>query len=89
MKNIENTTDINSIKDGISLISNKFNTFLKSKDITKIDDIGQDFNTDLHDAITKIPVENIELKGKIVDVIKKGYMIHDKVMRHSKVIIGD
>jgi molecular chaperone GrpE len=88
IKNIENTNDINSIKEGISLISNKFNEFLKSKGVVKIDDIGMDFNVNLHDAVAKIPVENEELKGKIVDVIKNGYMINDKVIRYSKVIIG-
>jgi len=89
IKNIETATDIDAVKAGVNIISNKFNTFLKSKGISKIDDIGQEFNTDLHDAITKIPVDNDEQRGKIVDVIKNGYMIHDKVIRHSKVIIGE
>ena len=89
IKNIDNTNDINSIKEGIFLISNKFNDFLKLKGVTKIDNIGQDFNVDLHDAVTKIPVQNEEQKGKIVDVIKNGYILNDKVIRYSKVVIGE
>jgi molecular chaperone GrpE len=49
---------------------------------------GEDFNTDFHEAITSIPAPKPALKGKIVDVVEKGYMLGDKVLRYAKVVIG-
>lgn len=89
LKAIETANDLNAVKDGLSLIVNKFNEFLKSKGIKEIEAIGQELNTDLHEAITKIPVQEEAQKGKIVDIIQKGYMIHDKVMRFSRVVVGE
>ena len=48
-----------------------------------------DFNTDVHEAITKIPAPGEEMKGKVVDVVEKGYMLYDKVIRFSKVVVGE
>ncbi|MBO7522322.1 MAG: nucleotide exchange factor GrpE, partial [Bacteroidales bacterium] len=48
-----------------------------------------DFNVDIHDAVAKIPVQEKDKKGKIVDVVQKGYLLQDKVIRHSKVVIGE
>lgn len=89
LKAIETANDISAVKEGISLIVNKFNDFLKSKGVKEIDAIGKELNTDLHEAITKIPVQDDAQKGKIVDVIQKGYMLHEKVMRFSKVVVGE
>ena len=49
----------------------------------------KDFDTDLHEAITKIPAPSDKLKGKVVDVIEKGYYLNDKIIRFSKVVIGE
>ncbi|BDX38160.1 protein GrpE [Tenuifilaceae bacterium CYCD] len=89
LKAIETANDINAVKDGLSLIITKFNEFLKSKGVKEIEAIGQELNTDLHEAITKFPVQDETQKGKIVDVVQKGYMLHDKVMRFSKVVVGE
>ncbi|HDP74321.1 MAG TPA: nucleotide exchange factor GrpE [Bacteroidales bacterium] len=89
LKAIETANDINAVKEGIALIVNKFNDFLKAKGVKEIDAIGNELDTDLHEAISKIPVQDKAQKGKIVDVIQKGYMLHDKVMRFSKVVVGD
>lgn len=89
LKAIETANDINAVKEGISLIVNKFNDFLKAKGVKEIDAIGKELDTDLHEAITKIPVQDDAQKGKIVDVIQKGYMLHEKVMRFSKVVVGE
>ncbi|MEJ5317923.1 MAG: nucleotide exchange factor GrpE [Tenuifilum sp.] len=89
LKAIETANDINAVRDGIALIVNKFNDFLKAKGVKEIEAIGKDLDTDLHEAITKIPVQEEAQKGKIVDVIQKGYMLHDKVMRFSKVVVGE
>ncbi len=89
LKAIDTANDLGSVKEGISLIVSKFNDFLKAKGVKEIDAIGKELDTDLHEAITKIPVQNDEQKGKIVDVIQKGYLLHDKVMRFSKVVVGE
>ena len=77
------------IKEGVQLIYNKFQEFLKQNGVKEIEAKEQDFDTDLHEAITKIPAPKEELKGKIVDVVQKGYFLNDKVIRFSKVVIGE
>ncbi len=77
------------IKEGVQLIYNKFQEFLKQNGVKEIEAKEQEFNTDLHEAITKIPAPTEELKGKIVDVVQKGYYLNDKVIRFSKVVIGE
>lgn len=79
----------NHVKDGVNLIYNKFQEFLKQNGIKEIEAKEKDFDTDLHEAITKIPAPTEELKGKIVDVVQKGYYLNDKVIRFSKVVIGE
>jgi len=81
--------DIEAVKQGLGLIYNKFNEFIKQKGIKEIEAISKDFDTDLHEAITKIPAPTAELKGKVVDVVEKGYFLNDKVIRYSKVVIGE
>lgn len=82
---------INEIKlsKGITLIIDKLNKILKNHGLKKINTkIGDDFDTDLHEAITQIKVDSNKLKGKIVRVVEYGYSIEDKIIRHAKVIIG-
>ena len=75
---------------GVELIYQKFKSKLGEKGLTAIDvKAGDDFNVDLHEAITQIPAPNEELKGKIVDVIETGYTLHDKVIRFAKVVTGN
>lgn len=76
-------------KDGVMLIYNKFQDFLKQNGVKEIEAKEQAFDTDLHEAITKIPAPTEELKGKNVDVIQKGYYLNDKVIRFAKVVIGE
>jgi molecular chaperone GrpE len=89
LKLMETATDCNAMKSGIDLIYNKFSEFLKLNGIKEIESLNKDFNVDLHDALTKVKVEDESMKGKVVDVIVKGYWLHDKVMRHSKVVVGE
>jgi molecular chaperone GrpE len=76
-------------KIGFMLIFNKFKDFLRINQVTEINAIGQEFNVDQHDAITKIPAPSEDLKGKVVDVVQKGYLLNGKVIRYAKVVIGD
>lgn len=89
IQNIDNAKDLEAVKAGIGLIYGKFNDFLKQKGITAIEALHADFDTDKHEAITKIPAPSEELKGKVVDVVKKGYVLNDKVIRFSQVVIGE
>jgi molecular chaperone GrpE len=89
MKSIEKGMDFEATKEGISLIYNKFKDFTRQNGIKEIDAEGDVFNTDLHEAITKIPAPTDDLKGKIIDVVQKGYYLNDKVIRFAKVVVGE
>ncbi len=76
-------------KKGTQLIYNKFREFLKQNNIREIEAVNQEFNVDLHEAITKIPAPEETMKGKVVDVVQKGYTLNDKVIRFAKVVVGE
>lgn len=86
---LKDVSDEDAGKKGTQLIYNKFSEFLKQNNIKEIDAVNQDFNVDLHEAITKIPAPDEKLKGKVVDVVQKGYTLNDKVIRFAKVVIGE
>lgn len=87
LKEIDKTDD-NNLK-GIGLISNKLNETLKQKGLEPIKTKpGDTFNADDHEAITQIPVPSKDLKGKIIEVIEKGYTLGEKIIRYPKVVIG-
>lgn len=86
---IESTEDSHSaMKDGIGLILNKFKNILSQAGLEPIIAMGEPFNTDFHEAITNIPATDPEMKGKIVDVIEKGYLLGGKVIRFAKVVVA-
>ncbi len=75
---------------GVELISNKFKETLKAKGLEEIKaKEGDSFDAEIHDAITQIPAPSKKLKGKIIDVVEKGYRLGDKVIRHPKVVVGN
>ena len=86
---IEQSPDVESVKQGVQLIYNKFKEFLVQRGVKEIDSLNQDFNVEMHEALTKIPAPMDELKGKVLDVIQKGYYLNDKVIRYAKVIVGE
>lgn len=89
IKSIDDAKDIDAVKEGIMLIYNNFKDFLKQKGVKEIEAMHQEFDTDVHEALTKIPASEKKLKGKVVDVIEKGYFLNEKVMRFAKVVIGE
>jgi molecular chaperone GrpE len=89
LKHLDITTDCVALKDGIEIIYGKFSDFLKQNGIKEIEALNSSFNVDLHDAVAKVPVEEADKKGKVVDVLLKGYYLQDKVLRHSKVVVGE
>jgi molecular chaperone GrpE len=80
--------DIEAVKEGINLIYSRFRDFLQLNGVKEIEALNQEFNTDFHEAVTKIPAEENQ-KGKVVDVVEKGYMLYDKVIRYPKVVVGE
>jgi molecular chaperone GrpE len=89
VSNIESSSDYIAIKNGIDLIYVKFNDFLKQNGVREIASLNCPFNVDLHDAVAKVAVDEEDKKGKIIDVIQKGYYLQDKIIRHSKVVVGE
>ncbi len=89
LQSVDEAKEIKAVKEGLNLISGKFNGFLTQQGVKEIEAVHKAFDTDLHEAITKIPAPSKKLKGKVVDVIQKGYFLNDKVLRFSKVVIGE
>jgi molecular chaperone GrpE len=78
----------NAHNDGINLIYNKLKNILSQQGLELMKVMGEEFNTDFHEALTKIPAPKPELKGKVVDVIQNGYLLNGKVIRYAKVVVG-
>ena len=74
---------------GVTLIYNKLKDTLKKKGLEEIDAAEADFNTDEHEALTMIPAPTEEQKGKVLDVIQKGYKLNGKVIRFARVVVGN
>ena len=89
IQSMNETTDCIAMKEGIDLIYGKFKEFIQSNGVKEIDALHKSFDIDYHEAISKIPAPDKKLKGKIVDVVEKGYSLNDKVIRYSKVVIGE
>ena len=81
--------DSKTLKEGVELIYSKFISFLNQNGVKEIEAEGKDFDTEFHDAVTTIPAPSEEMKGKVIESIQKGYTLHDKVIRFSKVVIGE
>lgn len=85
---MEKTDDIDSVREGIRLIQQKFLAFLEKNDVHAIETENADFNTDEHEAVTTFAAGE-ENKGKVIDCTQKGYKLGDKVIRFAKVVVGD
>lgn len=89
LTSMEGAKDCKAMKEGIDLIYNKFTEFLKFSGVKEIDAMHEEFDTDLHEAVTKIPAPKKKLKGKVLEVIQKGYWLNEKIIRYPKVVIGE
>lgn len=74
--------------EGTELIYNKLMTFLKGRGLSVIEALGKELDTDFHEAVAQLPVQESDRKNKIVDVIQQGYKLNDKVIRFAKVVVG-
>jgi len=86
--NNDSVEDIESIREGFKLIFNKFKGTLESKGLKPMEVDGQDFDSELHEAIANIPAPSKKLKGKVIEAVEKGYYLNDKVIRYAKVVVG-
>ena len=89
LKAMETAEDIVAVKEGVDLIYGKFIAFLLQNGVKAIPTENEVFDTDLHEAITTFPAPTEDLKGKIIDCASKGYTLNEKVIRFSKVVVGE
>ena len=89
LDDFERAAQADPLPEGILHVYNKLFSILSQKGLKPMDAKGKDFDPDLHDAISNMPVEDESMKNKVVDEIEKGYFLNDKVIRHAKVIVGN
>ena len=89
LSNMEKAADVQAVKEGIDLIYNKFISVLAQNGVKKIETENQPLDTDYHEAIAVVPAPSEEHKGKILDCVQPGYTLNEKVLRHSKVVVGE
>lgn len=89
LKAMESSEDVVAVKEGVDLIYNKFVAFLLQNGVKPIPTENAAFDTEYHEAITTFPAPSEELKGKIIDCVSKGYTLNEKVIRFSKVVVGE
>ena len=89
LKELSKSEDKEMFK-GVELISNKFRETLKNKGLEQVEvEPGDAFDAEVHDAITQIPAPDKKMKGKIIDVVEKGFKLGDRIIRHPKVVVGN
>lgn len=85
---VEKSGKAEDLQSGFDLIAHKLKKSLEAKGLTPMDSMGQPFDPEWHEAITEIPAPSEDMKGKVVDVIEKGYLLNDKIIRYAKVVVG-
>ena len=85
---VEESNDLAAVKEGMSLIYNKFKSYLEQNGVKEIPTEGADFDTEYHEAVTMFPASDPAQKGKVIDTVQKGYTLNDKVIRFAKVVVG-
>ena len=87
-KQLQQSDDIKTIKEGIQLIFNKLRNTLQARGLQPMKSIDTPFDVEKHEAITEIEAPDEALKGKVLDEIQKGYLLNDKIIRFAKVVVG-
>ncbi len=88
-KSSEDENSKEPFSEGVNLVYAKLFNILKVRGLQAMESTGAEFNPEFHEAITKIPASSEEMKGKVIDTIQTGYKLHDKIIRHPKVIVGE
>ena len=89
LQSIDEAENAEALKDGVHLIYGKFKDFLHQQGVREMESQDQEFDTDKHEAISKVPAPSEDMKGKVVDVVQTGYYLNDKVLRYAKVVVGE
>jgi molecular chaperone GrpE len=88
LKAAETATEVAPVKEGMALIQHKLLKNLEQKGLKAVEPKGEAFDVEYHEAITEIPAPTEDLKGKVVDVVEKGYYLNDRIIRYAKVVVG-
>lgn len=89
MAAMDNTDNLASLKEGVSLVNGKLWNILEKKGLKVLEPLGEPWSIDYHEVIHSLPVEEEEKKGKVLDVVEKGYQLKEKVIRYAKVVVGE
>lgn len=87
-KTMETAQDVAVVKEGVQLVFAKLRNTLEQKGLKPMSSVGEEFNPDLHEAITEIPAPTEDLQGKVIDQVQKGYYLGEKIIRFAKVVVG-
>ncbi|MBM3441203.1 MAG: nucleotide exchange factor GrpE [Bacteroidetes bacterium] len=87
-RQLTQTDELPQIREGVQLVFNKFRRTLQAKGLKEMESLGAPFDPDRHEAITEIPVPDAAQAGQVIDVVEKGYFLHDKIIRFAKVVVG-
>lgn len=85
---LETATDMEAVRQGIGLIDTKLRGALKARGLAEIEAVGHELDTDLHEAVARVEAAEEAQKGRITDVVQKGYTLRDKILRYAKVVVG-
>ena len=86
---MNDASSVDAVKEGVELIYNKLVQYLEQNGVKALDTTpGTEFDTEFHEAVTLFPAADDSQKGKVIDTVQKGYKLHDKVLRHAKVVVG-
>ena len=88
IENGAKTDDPEVLREGMTLIHQKFLKILEAQGVSKIETKDADFDTDVHEAVAMVPGMGDDKKGKVIDCLQEGYKLNDKVIRHAKVAVG-
>jgi len=89
IKTIDKSEDVASIREGVDLIYHKFMSYLEQNGVKPIETIGNEFDPDMYEAVATVPAQDEDQKGKVIDNMETGYTLHDKVIRHAKVVVAN
>ncbi len=87
-ENIAKSDNVETLKEGVELIVSKLRKTLEQQGLKKMETGGQAFDTDFHEAVALVPVQEEEQKNQIIDCVQAGYILNEKVIRHAKVVVG-
>lgn len=87
-EHIAKSEDVEALKEGVLMISQKLRSTLQQQGLEKIEAKGEKFDTDLHEAVTMFPVQEESQKGTVIDCVQQGYKMNGNVIRHAKVVVG-